>query len=385
MLEHKLLVVDDDELFHQILKEIGSHSGYAVEAAKSLQHLQISYMEFKPTLVFLDLNLEDSDGIEVIRYLADLECKVPIYIMSGFEEKVLLTAMHLGREKGLKIENIVRKPIGLEEVRAILEKHQNKNDAINLENLKDAVLNNELYLAFQPKADVKTKAIVGAEVLVRWKRPGVGLVYPNDFIPLAEQTGYIKILSQHIIEKAMQMIHEAELPIQFSINLSAYDFFDLHLPDEIDKIRSQFNVDPTLICFEITESALITHYKMVMDILTRLRVKGYAISLDDFGTGYSSLVELHRLPFTELKIDRSFVKNLVDDPDALVIVRSIINLGHNLGLKVTAEGLESQEAWNILDGLGCDFVQGYFLGKPMDVVQLKTFIASHPSLKETPK
>ena len=237
-----------------------------------------------------------------------------------------------------------------------------------LSELRRAVDADELRMYLQPKVDLLHRRVVGAEALVRWQHPTRGLVPPMQFIPFAEQTGFIRMLSAWVLQRAALFSREAldaGLSLRLSVNLSTRDLMDQDLPAKIDALITPLEVPPASLCLEITESAIMDDPERALSTLEHLHGMGFKLSIDDFGTGYSSLAYLKRLPVGELKIDRSFVMAMERDLDDARIVRSTIELAHNLGLTVVAEGLETLKAWALLAGLGCDEGQGYYICKPM--------------------
>ncbi|HEY9108181.1 MAG TPA: EAL domain-containing protein [Roseateles sp.] len=237
-----------------------------------------------------------------------------------------------------------------------------------LSELRRAVENEELRLYLQPKVDLQQGKVIGAEALVRWQHPTRGLVPPMQFIPFAEQTGFIRMLSAWVLSGAARFAREAQdagLALRLSVNLSTRDLMDQDLPAKIEALIKPRDVAPGSLCLEITESAIMDDPERALSTLEHLHALGFKLSIDDFGTGYSSLAYLKRLPVDELKIDKSFVMAMERDLDDARIVRSTIELAHNLGLSVVAEGLETAKAWAMLSRLGCDEGQGYFICKPM--------------------
>ena len=237
-----------------------------------------------------------------------------------------------------------------------------------LSELRRAVENDELRLFLQPKIDLQRGRVIGAEALVRWQHPTRGLVPPMQFIPFAEQTGFIRMLSAWVLAGAARFAREAAdagLTLRLSVNLSTRDLMDQDLPAKIEAMLAPLQVPPGSLCLEITESAIMDDPARALSTLEHLHAMGFKLSIDDFGTGYSSLAYLKRLPVDELKIDKSFVMAMERDLDDARIVRSTIELAHNLGLTVVAEGLETAKAWAMLARLGCDEGQGYFICKPM--------------------
>ncbi len=237
-----------------------------------------------------------------------------------------------------------------------------------LSELRHAVDHGELRLFLQPKLALADARVVAAEALVRWQHPQRGLVPPLDFIPFAEQTGFVRQLTLWMFEEAARLwrgLQADGTPVRIAINLSTRDLLDLDFPARLDAILVRHDVQADAFCLEITESAIMDDPQRAESTLNRLSERGFKLSIDDFGTGYSSLAYLKRLPVDELKIDKSFVMNMEKDDDDAKIVRSTIDLAHNLGLTVVAEGVENQLIWYKLRELACDEAQGYFMSKPL--------------------
>ncbi|HJQ36810.1 MAG TPA: EAL domain-containing protein [Thermoanaerobaculia bacterium] len=250
-----------------------------------------------------------------------------------------------------------------------------------LSELRHAIARDELDVHYQPKIDVRTGRAVHAEALVRWRHPVHGRLAPDEFIPLAEQSGNIGMITHWVLRKAITHCGEwnaAGIELTVAVNLSALDLFDAELPTYISGLLSEVGLPPSKLVLEITESAVMKDPAYALRILRDLKNRGVTLAIDDYGTGYSSLAHLKRLPVDELKIDKSFVLNLrTAASDDIVIVRSTIELGHNMGLRVIAEGVESAEAWQILKNLGCDMAQGYFISKPLPANEFRAWIDSH--------
>ena len=246
-----------------------------------------------------------------------------------------------------------------------------------LSELRSAVDQEQLRLFLQPKINLRTGEVLGAEALVRWEHPVRGMVPPMRFIPFAEQTGFVRVLTMWMIEQVAQMSHaltEQGMRMKLAVNLSTRDLMDQELPVKLEKVLERYSIDPGLLVLEITESAIMDDPQRALQTLNRLHAMGLKLSIDDFGTGYSSLAYLKRLPVDELKIDKSFVMNMESDLQDAKIVRSTVDLAHNLGLSVVAEGVESAKSWKLLDSLSCDEVQGFFIAKPMPGAQFANWV-----------
>ncbi len=237
-----------------------------------------------------------------------------------------------------------------------------------LSELRHAVDHHELRLFLQPKLALDTGRVVGAESLLRWQHPTRGLVPPMSFIPFAEQTGFIRVLTMWVFEESARMwrvLNEGGMRLVISINLSTRDLLDVELPQKFEALLVKHIVPAEAFCLEITESAIMDDPQRAMTTLERLSGLGFKLSIDDFGTGYSSLAYLKKLPVDELKIDKSFVLSMEKDVNDARIVRSTIDLAHGLGLTVVAEGVENAQVWDLLRELSCDEAQGFHMGRPM--------------------
>jgi diguanylate cyclase (GGDEF)-like protein len=251
-----------------------------------------------------------------------------------------------------------------------------------LSELRQAVANNALELHFQPKIDMATERAIHAEALVRWRHPVHGMMHPDEFIQLAEQSGNIGIITKWVLRRAIDDCAEwnrAGFDLGVAVNLSALDLYDAGLPTFISGLLHDRELDPSKLVLEITESAVMKDAAYALKTLRDVKTRGITLAIDDFGTGYSSLAHLKRLPLDELKIDKSFVVNLSQEAtDDGVIVRSTIDLGHNMGLKVVAEGVESAEGYAILKRFGCEMAQGYFISRPMPSRQFLDWMNDSP-------
>jgi len=243
--------------------------------------------------------------------------------------------------------------------------------------LRHAVEHDELRLFFQPKIELETHRIVGAEVLLRWQHPTRGLLGPAEFIPFAEQTGFIRKLTRWTLDRAIEQgarWHRAGKALTLAVNISADDLGDARLDSRVAGLLTRHQLPPPLLTLEITESGFIEDPTRALRILDAIAALGVTLSIDDFGTGYSSLSHLARMPVHEVKIDRTFVQGLESDPEFAPVVRSAIDMGHGLGLKVVAEGIETEAAARRLRDLGCDIAQGYLYAKPMPLEALELWL-----------
>ncbi len=258
----------------------------------------------------------------------------------------------------------------------------NNELAINLRaDLITAVKENQLEIHYQPQVDLNHQSSPGLEALVRWHHPDRGIVPPNDFIPFAEQNNMISLITRWVIEKAIEQCAgwiKEDVISNVSVNVSPQDFIDSDVlePEWIVKLMQSWGIPRGTLVLEVTENLLINNSPRVEEQLRNLNAEGIELSLDDFGTGYSSLTYLHQLPVKEVKIDQSFVKKL-DHKNKLLIVKSIVDLGHNLGLRVVAEGVETQSHVDVLKNLGCERLQGYYFSKPKPTKEIDLWLRSY--------
>ncbi len=243
--------------------------------------------------------------------------------------------------------------------------------------LKKGLEDDKLELFYQPKVDLNTNRVIGCEALIRWHHPEYGFVPPDNFIPIAEKTGTIRLVTTWVIGKAMQQWAQwREMGIEFtiSINISTYDLSDSSFVALVKQNLEKYNVTPSNIILEVTENSTMQDPGASMIILNHLSALGVLLSIDDYGTGYSSLSYLKSLPVDEIKIDKSFVMNMDTDRDNSVIVKSTIDLAHNLGYRVVAEGIENKTTYAILQAYNCDIAQGFFMSRPLSAAEIENWL-----------
>jgi diguanylate cyclase (GGDEF)-like protein len=244
--------------------------------------------------------------------------------------------------------------------------------------LRRALDRGELVLYYQPQVNVNTGDLVAAEALVRWQHPEQGLIFPDEFIPLAERTGLISALTRYVIDAALAQARtwlDAGRPLPIAVNLSARNLHEERFAEQLSELLAKHQVPPHLLELEVTESAIIIDPERALAMLQKLSALGCRISLDDFGAGYTSLSQLTSMPISEIKIDRSFVMKMGEDPNSALIVSSVVELGHNLGMTLVAEGVEDAEALAALSGLRCDVAQGYHLSRPIPAADFDAWSA----------
>ncbi len=371
MVANRLLVVDDEPEICEFIRDVAEAVGYEVAVSHDHRQFRSLYEEFNPSAIVLDLRMPEGDGVELLRYLADLGCQADVFLASGVDTRTLNTAMRLATAHGLRVREALRKPFMLSDLRAALRRTLNLNLTITEQDLEEAIRANDLFLHYQPKVGLvsnETPSIYAVEALARWEHKVYGAVPPDKFIPIAEASGLIVPLTDLVLRNALEqwrIWHNGGHDIPVAVNLPACLLTDLEFPDRLSDLLTHHDVDPSQLILEVTESGAMMDGPMAMDILTRLRLKGVELSIDDFGTGYSALVQLYRLPFSELKIDKSFVMEMDRSEEAKTIVRSIIDLAYNLDMNVCAEGVETVVIMDLLRSMGCDKAQGFYFSPPV--------------------
>jgi EAL domain-containing protein (putative c-di-GMP-specific phosphodiesterase class I) len=373
-----LAVLDDEEGICELVGRVASAKGYRVFAttrpSEFLQYVRAN----RVSVVVLDLRIPNTDGVEILRHLAASSVAANILIVSGVADRVLDTALRIGHERGLRMAGVLQKPFHVDQLREKLDDIRRAEDyEVSDELLKNAIFGNELILHYQAIQDLKTKQIRSVETLVRWNRPGYGLIMPADFVPLAERCGLIDPLTEWVTATAIQQLanwRRQGLELNVSINVSTASLHDYRFPDRLEAVCRAAGVNPEWISIELTETATMKDAIQLMDVLTRLRLKGFQLSLDDFGTGYSSLVQLKRLPFSAIKIDQSFIGAMLDSAEDAVIVDTILGMARNLNLHTIAEGIETAVVAGALAAKGCDYGQGYHIAHPVPAEEIPALL-----------
>ncbi len=324
--------------------------------------------------------LEPAFIIEGHKVIVSASIGVVFYPDHGTEAETLMRradmTMHLAKEAGS----------GYAFYTPEQEDRFNPNRLVLISDLRQAVDQQQMILYYQPKADIASGLISQVEALIRWKHPEQGLIPPDRFIPLAEQTGLIRAISRWALNEGIQQCRSWQqegLSLQVAVNLSMRDLQDVQTARTIAGLLESWNVPASCLEVEITETAIAADMDSTVKTLEELRAMGVSIAIDDFGTGYSSLALLRRLSLNTLKVDKSFVQGLTTDENDAAIVRATIELGHNLGLKIVAEGVEDQATWDALAALGCDVVQGYLLSRPIPAPALSQWMCESPWGKKT--
>jgi len=389
----RLVVLDDDAATTEFMATVARRRGWRASTATRPDVFQDLISADPPDAILLDLQLGASDGIEQLRFLHTRNYRGNIVLMSGFDARVLASAQEIGDSLGLTIAAVIEKPVRIariEKVLAAIERPPKPQAvmmpepagprAISPHDIDQAIAAGDMALQLQPIVAARG-AVERAEALIRWCDPIRGPVLPDAFVAVAESDGAVMDrLTKWVAETAAQHYRRlAELgePVQICINISGCNLRDADFPDHMAALRERMSVPWGGLAIEITESVAMYDLDATASVLARLRLKGFAVALDDFGTGHSSLTTLRRMPFSTIKIDKSFVQDLLTSNDSLNIVRSVIQLARDMRLSCVAEGVENAEVAARLVELGIDAMQGYYFSKPLPFDAFAEWLQAH--------
>jgi EAL domain-containing protein (putative c-di-GMP-specific phosphodiesterase class I) len=364
----RLLVIDDEEDLCEMIGEIAATRGLEVKTVSNPELVMAALSEFTPDMIMLDLMMPGTDGVELLRLLAEHVKQAKLCLMSGSDTRVLNSARRLGSAHGLDVVAALEKPLNIPGLTALFDRLAGNNEYDTATDLASAIANGQFKLHYQPVIEMATRRVKGAEALARWVHPSRGVLLPDAFLENVVNDGMMQALTNMVVEssvnQAAKWFHAGE-NLTLSLNVTASVLLDLTLPDRIVDLCKQKGLPPDRLILEVTETEAMRDVTRTMDVLLRMRLRNIGVSIDDFGTGHSSLRELQRMPFSEMKIDRSFVTDMARNRDYAVIVNSIIDLSKNLDLKIIAEGIEDAQVWDMLAERGCNYAQGFYMGKPM--------------------
>jgi len=377
---NRLLIVETDADVIELVGKVAKDAGYAVATASSAATFVQLLDSFQPSLVIVDANMPDTDGVELLTALAARASTANVLLLGSADARIYAAAQELRASHGLATPGTLEKPLAAAELATKLTALLHRSAELDVADLRRGIASGEFVPYYQPKVSLVDGGWVvdGVEALARWQHPSCGLVMPTRFIPLAERTGLIADLTSTMLNAALRQVRvwqEQGSRLTCAVNLPPSLITDLSFPDRVAALLAETGVDGSQLVLEITETATIQNPTATMAILTRLRVKRIGLALDDFGTGYSSLTQLFEMPFSELKIDKSLVMNMSSSREANTLIGSLIELGHNLGLKICAEGVENRAALEQLAKIGCDRCQGYFISRAIPASEVAEFAA----------
>ncbi|MGY3878571.1 EAL domain-containing response regulator [Aeromonas enteropelogenes] len=383
-----IMVVEDHAFQRKTLLHQIRSLGYQqlLEAQDGLSALALC-QHHQVDILICDLRMPGMDGMALLRRLSLGGFKGGIILSSALEDDVVAAVLRMSAAYGLQVLGRLEKPSSPQQIRQLIDtwspgqepQHSEEGYGIDVVELQLALERDQILPWYQPKVSFVTGQWVGMEALARWPHPEYGMISPARFIPLAENNGLIDQLTEVIISKSLRDGHlweETGLSLNLSMNLSTTSLIEGDLCHSLINQCQRWSINPELITLEVTESSFVQDLGKSLEVLTRLRMHGFGLSIDDFGTGYSSMQQLALLPFTELKLDRSFVDRCYADPSRLAIIESSIELARKLGLKSVAEGVEDEQTWRQLAALGCDVCQGFFSARPMPRHELKNWHAA---------
>lgn len=375
-----ILIVDDDDYQRNLLTKMLTAIGVIdiKQAASAAAALEIAIaLRDSLHVIISDLDMPDIDGMEFLRLLSEQKTGAAVLVVSGKHESILRSVGLMAREYGLTLLGTIPKPAKIPSLREILSAHLQRPkarsrgpaEAVSAEELLQGLELGQFEPFFQPKVELETRRICGAEALVRWRHPERGVLPPGLFIGVAEQYGLIDRLTWVVLEKSMAQVRQwigGGIDIPVSVNFSQASLADTRLSNKVSDVLSRHGLKPEYLIVEVTETLAMTELANSLETLSRMRMKGFGLSIDDFGTGHSSLQQLSRVPYTELKIDQAFVMGAAKQSHLRAVVESSITMAKKLGLKSVGEGIETPEDWACLQQLGCEIGQGYHIAKPME-------------------
>lgn len=377
---NRLMVLDDDIEVAAFFGQVGEGLGFEACVISDPKKLPEAVLEFSPTVLLLDLEMPGNDGVELLRGLATLGRRPKVLIASGLGSHALSSTAELGQSMGVDIAGSFYKPIPLHELEALLTRLKSHAKNITAAQLREAVQEGQLVVHYLPKATFKGPGrwvIEGAEAIVRWQHSEYGLLYPKDFVGLAEQSGLIVEVTDFVFRAAMEQARvwlAHGLYMELGLNLSAGFLSDLNFADRLLSLIRENDLDPSMITLEITETTAMQDPAVVLGILSRLRGMNVNLCLDDFGTGASSLTQLYTLPFSELKIDNQFTNDMQVREEARALVEGLAYLAHKLKIRVCAEGVEDERTLELVEATHCDKAQGHLFGAAVRARELEAVV-----------
>lgn len=382
-----VLIVEDDPVQLKMLQAMTRKLGVTSCAAETVQQAEVLLANPEIRMVLLDLQLGSEAGLDLLRTLGGDSLARPVAFVSGCDERTRTAATGIAQAYGVHVAGSLGKPARLEELAALLDctpasawrPTPKEAPAVAARDLAAAIASRQVMPKFQPKIELSTGMPIGVEALARWRSPMYGVVSPEIFIPLAEASGQIRMLTECILSASLEACarwreHFPGLTVAVNVAPSIVDLETLGL---ITRLLDLTGVPAGSLVVEVTESSMIGDSVAAGDVLTRLRIAGVQLSIDDFGTGHSSLVSLLRMPFNELKLDRMFVSTAVQNPDAERILGSLITLAREMGLRSVAEGVETEEVRRRLLEFGCDAAQGWLWSPALDERDLIDWLINH--------
>ena len=380
--ELRFLVVEDHSFQRwatiSVLESLGAQAVFAAEDGRAA--LAILRDIGQPVdIVISDLDMPEMDGMEFIRHLGETAGSSSLVLASSLDRALVASVEAMARAYGVRLLGAIDKPVTARKLQPLIDLHGQGTRvargaagparAFSVEEVLAGLRGGQFEPFFQPKVDMRTGKVMGAEALARWRHPEEGVVGALSFIPLLESSGHIGEFTAAMVKSAAMYCRAWRAmgcQVTLSVNLSQESLGDVGLADQMVALVQAEGLRPRDVIFEVTESAMAVHLGHALENLSRLRMRGFGLSLDDYGTGYSSMQQLARIAFTELKIDQAFVKNAPGQQPSRAMLESSLEMAGKLRIPAVAEGIESRAEWDLLRDLGCDLGQGYYVAKPMD-------------------
>ncbi|MFC7515143.1 EAL domain-containing protein [Herbaspirillum sp. GCM10030257] len=376
----RFLIAEDDEFQRRwlavMLAKLGAQ--HILEAENGRVALDLLRSKQSVDISFIDLNMPSMDGIELVRHLANGDYKTAIVLTSALGSALLFSVETMSKAYGVDLLGTFEKPATPEILQRLIGQYRppmQRNDgktavpSFSLEEIQRAVQADQFEPFFQPKVELATGKVKAVEAFARWRHPQYGVLNPAFFIPVLEASGHMEDLTWSVIERsvaACRTWHDRGLMLSVSINLSVTSLSEPGLAEKILQHIAGHAIAPQYITFEITELMAMTDVPICLENLARLRMKGFGLSVDDYGTAHSNLQQLLRIPFLDLKIDRSFVAGASQNGQMHIALSSSLELARKLRRNSVAVGVETREDWDLLRDLGCTYAQGYYIAKPME-------------------
>ncbi|MES3015838.1 MAG: EAL domain-containing response regulator [Pseudomonadota bacterium] len=386
--EARILVLDDDPFMLKLLRRVLASLGFSQVTTCESGRAALEWIDSPqgaPALILFDLNMPGMDGVEFVRHLVDRRYAGSLILVSGENERMLQTAESLVRVHHMTVLGRLHKAVTRQAMAALLDDWTPQplgrplvaKKLYGADEVRSAIANGELVNHYQPKVAVATGQVKGVEALVRWRHPVDGMVFPDQFIGVAEEHGLIDDLTAAVLCAGLthaRRWRDMGLALRLSVNVSMDNLVSLDFPDFVAGRAAAAGVPPEDVVLEVTESRLMKDLRTPLEVLARLRLKRFSLSIDDFGTGHSSLAQLRNFPFDELKVDRGFVHGACNDETLRAIYEASLGLARQLGMEIVAEGVEDRDDWDFLRRTGCGLAQGYFIAKPMPAEALPGWI-----------
>jgi EAL domain-containing protein (putative c-di-GMP-specific phosphodiesterase class I)/CheY-like chemotaxis protein len=388
----RFLVVEDQGFqrwaVEQMLRGMGAAEVYT--AADGKEALDIARRDGTIDVIVTDLNMPGMDGIEFIRHVGQASTHASFLLVSAQDPSLIASVAAMTEAYGARLVDTIHKPVTTQKLAAALERYRKPEASVDaapaytVGEIEAALRRGEIEPFFQAKILVNTLEVVGAEALARWRHPQHGIVKPVSFVTLLEREGKMEPLTLLMLARSARACREwreAGFRAKVSVNVSLTSLVDVMLADRMDQIVAGSGLEPADVILEVTETAAASHLGRVLENLSRLRMKGFGLSIDDFGTGYASMQQLSRIPFTELKVDQSFVRGAAAGGSSRAVLESSLEIARKMRIDAVAEGVETEEELELLRKLGCPLVQGNHLMEPLPAEEFLACLKRRPAAR----